>query len=283
MPFLVSGNLNRIKTSSLVKFQKNFGLILSTNQFEKQQYQMIQSALKTKCNFVQVFSNLKKHEVISLVFLISQFGDALISEIPPEYSYFEDIPYIIEWNDGAFTIPFEIFDFLSHEKIFKDQNYLFALLPLMPAKEKKAWIKWIGTDYEGDSDRDLNHELYAKSRVLQKPFKGKSYIHENDFFLEQLWQPGMNKIVDWYYKGLTTFYFAMQELSRVEHDPFFVHVLEEIKAGKYVLKKAPQEFGEMERYKLVSTIEGKSLQLRETSFNWEFEKKKQADYLFYNI
>lgn len=47
----------------------------------------------------------------------------------------------------------------------------------------------------------------------------------------------MNKIVDWYYKGLTTFYFAMQELARVEHDPFFVHVLEEIKAGKYVLKK----------------------------------------------
>ena len=29
----------------------------------------------------------------------------------------------------------------------------------------------------------------------------------------------------------------MQELSRVEHDPFFIQVLEEIKAGKYVLKK----------------------------------------------
>ena len=153
----------------------------------------------------------------------------------------------------------------------------------MPSKEKKAWIKWIGTDYEGESDRDLNHEIFAKSRALQKPFKGKSYIHENEFFLEQLWQPGMNKIVDWYYKGLTTFYFAMQELARVEHDPFFVHVLEEIKAGKYVLKKAPQEFGEMEKYKLVSTVEGKSLQLRETSFNWEFEKKKQSDYLFYNV
>jgi hypothetical protein len=121
------------------------------------------------------------------------------------------------------------------------------------------------------------------ARVLQKPFKGKSYIHENEFYLEQLWQPGTNKIVDWYYKGLTSFYFTMQELSRVEHDPFFVQVLEEIKAGKYVLKKAPQEFGELEKFKLVATVEGKSLQLRETSFNWEFEKKKQADYLFYNI
>ena len=101
--------------------------------------------------------------------------------------------------------------------------------------------------------------------------------------MEQLWQPGTNKIVDWYYKGLTTFYFAMQELARVEHDTFFVHVLEEIKAGKYVLKKAPQEFGDVERYKLVATVEGKSLQLRETAFSWEFEKKKQGDYLFYNI
>ena len=114
MPFVVSGNLNRIKNNSLVKFQKNFGLILSENQFEKQQYQMIQTALKTKCNFVQVFSNLQKQEVISLVFLISQFGDALLSEIPPEYSYFEEIPYIIEWNDGAFMIPFEVLDFLAH-------------------------------------------------------------------------------------------------------------------------------------------------------------------------
>ena len=71
---------------------------------------MIQSALKTKCNFVQVFSNLQKQEVISLVFLISQFGDALLSEIPPEYSYFDDIPYIIEWNDGVYMIPFEVLD-----------------------------------------------------------------------------------------------------------------------------------------------------------------------------
>lgn len=283
MPFLVSGNLSRIKQSSLVKFQKKFGLILSQNQFEKQQYQMIQSALRTKCNFVQIFSSLGKQEVISLVFLISQFGDALKSEIPQEYSYFDEIPYVLEWNDGVYMIPLEVLDFLAHEKIFKDQNYLFALLPLIPSKEKKAWIKWIGTDYEGDSERDLNHELYAKSRVLQKPFKGKSYIHESEFFLEQLWPQGKNKIVDWYYKGLTTFYFTMQELSRTEHDPFFLHVIEEIKSGKYVLKKVPQEFGEVERFKLVATVEGKSLQLRETSFNWEFEKKKQGDYLFYNV
>lgn len=48
----------------------------------------------------------------------------------------------------------------------------------MPSKEKKAWIKWIGTDYEGESDRDLNHEIYAKSRILQKPFK------ENPIFMK---------------------------------------------------------------------------------------------------
>lgn len=283
MPFLISGNIDRISPEALSKFKKNFGLILSENQFTKQQYLMIQSALKARHDYVHVLSRLQKHELLSLIFLISQFGDCMLSEIPAEYSYFENIPYIVEWTKGAFTIPYEILDFLSGEKIFKEQQYLFALLPAIPAKEKKAWVKWMNLDFEGESEKELNYAIYANCRILQQPYKGKSYIHETEFLIEQLWPPGKNEIVDWYYKGMTTFYFAMQELSRTEKDPFFSRVLEEIKSGKYLLKKISQRFGESEKYKLISTVEGRTAQLRNTVFNWELERKTDTDFLFQSI
>ena len=66
----------------------------------------------------------------------------------------------------------------------------------------------------------------------------------------------------------------MHELSKKERDPFILHLLEVIKAGKFVLK----ETGDMP--KLVSTVEGATPQLRETIFQYEIEKNKLKHSLF---
>jgi hypothetical protein len=53
-----------------------------------------------------------------------------------------------------------------------------------------------------------------------------------------------------------------------------------IKSGRLIIKKEPEKFREKENYKLVTTIEGSSIQMRETTFSWEVEKKRPTDYLF---
>ncbi len=283
MPFSISGNLDKIDPAALVKFQKHFGLILSENHFEKQQYTMILDALRHRHNYILEMAEMTKKEIMSLIFILSQFGDIVTGEAPGEFTDFRNIPYILEWSPNVYMVPREVLDFLGQERVFKDQNYLFALLPSLPVKEKKAWIKWLATDYEGNSEKDLNHEIYKELRLLQKPYMGKSLIQETSFSLSKIWKPGDNKIVDWFYKGLTPFYFAMQELSQTLKDPFLLHVVEMIKSGKYILKKEPDKFREKENYKLVLTVEGSSIQFRESIFHWEVEKKKSSDYLFQNL
>ncbi len=279
MPFAISGNLDKIDSRVLIDFQRRFGVILSQKQFLKQQQSMIQTALKSKMNFVDTFSKFSNSEVISFVFLITQFADSNLDETPYEYSYFHNNPYILEWQKNSFTIPFEILDYLAGEKIFKDQNYLFSILTQMNQKEKKSWLKWLGVFPEGESEKEMNHGIYNSCRILQKPFLGKSFIEENEFQLEKLWPRGTNKFIDWFYKGISTFYFALQELSRTEQDPFFQRVIQEIKSGKLILKKNNLIYGEPNSYKLIATIEGKSLQLRKNNYFWE-EKSLQSDSLF---
>ena len=283
MPFLISGNLNRLDKNTLNEFQKKFGLILSSSQSKKQQYNMIQNSLRTKMNFVDVFSKFNKQEVLSFVFLISQFSDCITEDIPFEFNYFKNNPYILEWKKEHFMLPLEVLDYLAGEKVFKEQNYLFTLLPQLPHKEKISWLKWLGVDVEIDHEKEINHLIYLKCRSLQKPFLGKSFIHESDFDLEKLWPIGSNKFLDWYYKGIASFYFSLQELARVEKDPFFVRVIEEIKAGKYILKKNSIKYGIKESYRLVSTIEGKSLQLRNKILEWEEDRTNSKNSLFDQI
>jgi hypothetical protein len=280
MPFSISGNLEKIEYNALVQFQKYFGIILSERQFEKQRYSLIYNSLRTRHDYVKVMGDLTKEELVSFIFLLSQFGDIIIGEVPEDLIRFENNPYVLEWRKGMYMIPREVLDFFSMEKVFRNQNYLFALIPLLSVKEKKAWIRWLASDYEGESERDLNYAIYEKIRILQKPMQGKTLIQEKEITLQKLWKLGENKIVDWYYKGLTTFYYTMQELSLVESDPFVLHVLQMIKSGRLILKKEPEKFRERENYKLVMTVEGSSIQFRETSFSWEVEKKRPTDYLF---
>ncbi|MDX1958636.1 MAG: hypothetical protein SFU98_08695 [Leptospiraceae bacterium] len=283
MPFTISGNLDKISQSSIVKFQKSFGVILSHKQFPKQQFTLIQNILKDRHDYVSQLGSFSKTELMSFIFILSQFGDVIKSEAPENFQDFENNPYVIEWQEGMFMIPWELLDFLSTEKVFREQNYLFALLVSLSLKEKKAWMKWLEKDCEYENEKELTLQIYRSLRTIQKKFQGKSIIHEKQFELGKLWIPGTNRIMDWYYKGLTPFYFTMQEMAQEEQDPFFKIVLEEIKAGKYILKKEPEKFREKMNYILVSTIEGQSVQFRETMFNWEIEKNKPHDYLFYGI
>lgn len=280
MPFAISENLEKIESSALIKFQKNFGIILSENQFPKQRYALIFNSLKVRHNYVQTFGDFTPDELRSFLFILSQFGDVVENEAPSELMDFQNIPYVLEWRRGCYMVPIEVLDFFANEKIFRMQNYLFALLPLLSVKEKKAWIRWLAEDYEGDSEKELNFTLYQKLRLLQKPMLGKTLLQEKEFPLNKVWKKGENKFLDWFYNGMTTFYYAIQELSKVERDPLIQHIIELIKSGRLVLKKEPEKFRERTNYSLVFTIEGLSIQFRETIFSHEIEKKKPAEYLF---
>jgi hypothetical protein len=283
MPFLISGNLDKIDPSALLKFQKNFGIILSKNQFTKQQYYLIQNSIIYHHDYIQRMTSMSKESLLGFLFILSQFGDVIQSESPQNFIRFSENPYIIEWKRGCFMIPYEILDFFSIEKVFKEQNYLFALLPLLPLKEKKSWIKWLSIDFKGEYEKDLDRELYRELRLLQKPYEGKTLIQEKEFSLHSLWKPGSNRIMDWYYKGLTSFYYSLQELSQIETDPFLRHVIDVIKTGKFILKKDTEKYRERYDYKLVSTIEGSSIQFRESIFKYETEKNEDSEFLFHNI
>lgn len=274
MPFCVSGNIEKIEPYSLRKFSKQFGLILSAQQSKKDQFKMLQSALKN-LNFKQVISKLNKRELLSFIFLLTQFGDVSMEEIPGDYSELYNNPYVLEWEKGHFMVPLEILEFLSMEKIFKKQNYLFSLLPSLTIKEKKAWIRWLGVDYDGDSENKLNQEIYYRCRILQQKTKGRSLITESEIPLENLWEKGSKEFMDWFYQGLTPFYYAIYELSLVETDSYILQLIEEIKSGKFIIKKLPEKFRESEKHVLVKTVEGKTPQLRKIVYNWELERENK--------
>ena len=283
MPFAISGNISQIHKDAIRSFSKKFGIILSQGQAKRQQYTLLQNALRSKKDMITDLAALQRPELLSLVFLITQFGDIEADEVPSDYTFLRQNPYVLEWQKNSFMIPLEVMEFLATEKIFKEQKYLFALIPQLPMREKKAWIRWMEVDFDGKNEWPLNHELHSQCRKLQIPFQGKSFITETEFNIEQLWRPGKNKIVDWFYKGLTPFYYAMQELSRVEKDPFFVHILETIRAGKFILKKEPEKLRQKTKYKLVATVEGQTPQLRKKVYTWEKEKEHEKIHLFSNL
>ncbi|MDF3819773.1 hypothetical protein P3G55_07685 [Leptospira sp. 96542] len=279
MPFAISGNVKSMEKGSLRNFEKHLGIILSENQSQLQQHLMIRRSLQNLSASVSVLSGLSRQELLSFIFILTQFGDIVRSETPPEYLLLETIPYVIQWTKGHYMIPLEILEHLAYERIFKDQGYLFTLIPALPIKEKKSWIRWIGVDFEKGGDRDLNFEIYSQCRLLQKPFLGKSLVQETEINLEQIWPRGKNEYIDWFYKGLSTFYYSMEEMNRKERDPFLLHVIELVKSGKFILKRKPDSFGSESTYSLVATVEGNTPQLRETIFQWEVERIRK-DSLF---
>ena len=283
MPFAISGNVSLIREDAVKSFAKNFGIILSDKQFERQQYQLIQNALIASQKPSEIMKKMDKKELISFIFLLTQFGDIIIEETPRDYLYFENNPYVLQWSNSSCMIPLEILEFLSRERMFREQRYLFALLPLLTVKEKKEWIKWIGIDFQGEYEKDLNHELYANLRTLQKVFNGKSLVNENEFPLEKIWPRGKNEIMDWFYKGIASFYYTMHEMSKTEKDPFLVHVIELIKSGKYILLRDYDRFSGEEKFTLTATIEGYTPQLRDKRFDWEIQKEKQKNELFQSV
>jgi hypothetical protein len=279
MPFAISGNVRSFEPGSLRSLEKHLGIILSDNQSHVQQHLMIRRTLQQLGGSVDLLSGLSRQELLSFIFVLTQFGDTIRSETPGEYLLLESIPFVVQWKKGQYMIPLEILEYLSHERIFRDQGYLFALIPALPMREKKSWIRWMGVDFEKGGDRDLNFEIYFQCRLLQKPFLGKSLLQESEIELEQIWPLGKSEYIDWFYKGLSTFYYSLEEMSKKERDPFLLHVIELIRSGKLILKKLPDIYGEDSRYSLVSTVEGNTPQLREVIFQWEIERIRK-DSLF---
>lgn len=278
MPFSLSGNIPLIDEIALKKFQRNFGVILSKNQSTAHQYYMVKQILTRNRILLKVIENLSREDLLNFIFLLSQFGDVSCTDSPIGYKDFENIPFIIEWQKDHFTIPLEVMEVLGNEKLFKDQNYLFSLIPTLPVKEKKAWARWMGLDFPKSTERDLNYVLHSNCRILQKPHLGKSLLQEDQFYLEDIWDLGRSEILDWYYKGLAPFYYTMEEASRREKDPFLLHIIDIIKAGKYFPKKV-DEFGSHKKHLLVATVEGSTPQFRENQFFWE-EKNIESSPLF---
>ncbi|GBF51114.1 hypothetical protein LPTSP4_26450 [Leptospira ryugenii] len=279
MPFAISGNVASFERGALRNLEKKLGIILSDNQSQLQQHLMLRRALNHLGGSVQVLSSLSRQELLSFIFVLTQFGDTTRAETPAEYLLLETVPFVIQWKAGHYMIPLEILEFLSHERIFKEQGYLFALIPSLSIREKKSWIRWMGIDFEKGGDRDLNFEIYFQCRILQKPFLGKSLVQESSIDLEQIWPKGKNEYLDWFYKGFSTFYYSMEELSKRESDPFLKHIIELVRSGKFILKKLPESYGEESKFILVSTVEGNTPQLRETIFQWESSRLKK-DSLF---
>ncbi|HNF15735.1 MAG TPA: hypothetical protein PK453_18870 [Leptospiraceae bacterium] len=280
MPIELSVHTDIVEKNALVKFQKDFGFILSSSQFPKQRLLLIQSAVRGRKDYVNILSSMDRQELLSFLFILSQFGDAVRGEAPEEFIYFSSIPYVVEWQKGKYSVPSEILEYLSGEKIFRDQNYIFALLPMLPLKEKKSWIKWLEKDFQGN-EKQLNQEIYRELRKLVRKRQLKSIVKEKESPRDKLWKPGESRFMDWYYKDITTFYFAAQEMEKAETDPLISSLLQEIKCGRWILKKDPEKFQEKTSSRLVATVEGSSFQFRETEFSWEMEHPDTEELLFH--
>lgn len=268
MPFMISGNYERFEPGSLRKLEKHLGIILSPNQPALQQRRMLQRGMAMQGGIHNILEGLDRKELLSLIFLITQFGDIALAETPVEYTDLKNIPYAIEWKRHHFMIPLEILELFSQERLFKEQMYLFALIPSLPKEEKKSWIRWMGVDYDRATNRSIDFEIYSQCRILQKPYNGKSLIQDTQFALVDLWPEGSCEEIDWYYKGLTTFYYSLQELSKREKDPFKRHVIDILKSGKFILKRNDR-YSPAIQSQVVSTVEGATPQLRESIFQWE--------------
>ncbi len=273
MPFAIAGNIHLIDKSSLRRFERKLGIILSPHQPLLQQKRIIQQGIQTLGGIQNMLENLTRGELLSLIFIITQFGDVCLFEIPCEYSDLRNIPYLIEWKENHFMIPLEIFEFLSHERLFREQNYLFALIPTLSKDEKKSWLRWIEKDFDPDTNRLIDFEIYSQCRILQKPYNGKSLIQESEFQITDIWPTGACEEIDWFYKGFTNFYYSLQQLAGREKDPFKKHILDMIRCGKFIIKK-PEKHMPPTKFLLVATVEGATPQLRESIFQWEIEMSR---------
>jgi hypothetical protein len=277
MPFAISGNMELFENFSIRKFSKYYQVILSSNQSPVHQYYMIKAMLLRDNLIDKSLESLNREEMVSMIFLLSQFGDVCLGEIPNYYTAFHNIPFVIEWKKSQFMIPLEVLEIFSKEKIFQKQNYLFSTIPMLSSKEKKAWGHWLGIDLKNSQYMDSNFSIYFQCRSLQKPFQGKSLIQSDQFKLEEIWPAGSSEVMDWYYKGLCPFYYCMEELSKKEKDPFIMHVVQVIKAGKFILKKETRDSEAI----MVATVEGSTPQFREKTLFWEKSNAK-VDTLFAN-
>jgi hypothetical protein len=278
MSFAIAGNYNRFESGALRKLEKELGIILSPSQPALQQKKMIHYGMTHMGGLHHILESLTRKELLSLIFIITQFGDTALAETPAEYRDLKNIPYVLEWKKNHFMIPLEIMDLFSQERLFKEQGYLFALIPSLPKAEKKAWIRWMEVDYE-PGERSLDFEIYFQCRLLQKPFHGKSLIQDTSFHLVDLWPVGTCEEIDWYYKGLTTFYYSLHELSKKERDPFKRHVIDVIKCGKFILKK-PERYLPLTDSTIIASVEGATPQLRESLYQWEQTSSSASKGLF---
>lgn len=137
MPFLISGNLDLVERHSLKKMEKFLGIILSPVQFPVEQYNLLRHALHRNLDPDALIRKMNRQELLSFIYILTQFGDVVRAETPAEYLNVEKIPLVLEWQKGQYMIPYEVLDHLSTSRIFKNQNYLFALIPSLPIKEKK--------------------------------------------------------------------------------------------------------------------------------------------------
>lgn len=137
MPFLISGNLDLVERHSLKKMEKFLGIILSPVQFPVEQYNLLRHALHRNLDPDTLIRKMNRQELLSFIYILTQFGDVVRAETPAEYLDVEKIPLVLEWQKGLYMIPYEVLDHLSTSRIFKNQNYLFALIPSLPVKKKK--------------------------------------------------------------------------------------------------------------------------------------------------
>lgn len=278
MPFALVGNLDKIDKSALDKIAKTYKIILSPNQTPLQQKRLLQRGLENLGSINSVLEKLSKKELLSLIFIITQFGDISLEDIPEDYSNLSKIPYVIEWSKNQFMIPLEFFENLAHERIFKEQNYLFALLHTLSKEEKKNWLQWIGAEFDKTQSHSIEFEIYSYCRTLQRPFDGKSLVQESEFLVTDMWPVGTCQELDWFYKGLTGFYYSCRNLSLREKDPFKKYVLDLIRSGKLILKI--DKYSPNTKASLVSTVEGSTPQLRKSLYSWELEKNLTIPNLF---
>ncbi|MDH5656872.1 MAG: hypothetical protein OEZ34_13245 [Spirochaetia bacterium] len=261
MAYSLLENIHRLPEDEVNRLQKTLGIILR-NSSETEKLRSSVQNIYIKIGDPASYMKRKKGSedaVNSLFRLMDAFGAMHISQLEScELSALKENPYTVWPDQETCMIAEEAMDYFSESFETLPSDYLFKYLRQLSAKEKKAWARWIGLDFNSANDRMRNRLLYKKLARLRFENEKKYSEEIHVKYLEDLFPDEPVKFqVAWYYRGVLSFYDSLSRMEAENKDLSApqIHILNLFKTGKMFISKEKPDFGCRSKNKIVISRE----------------------------
>lgn len=265
MGFSLTHGFSSLSADEQSRIKRRLGIIPGNPAQTEKLQKTLRSAfqrLQSPCARVSGYNEKQESFFIELM---QSFGSVHKSKYSPEdLEEFSKLPFVVFNNQtDSIHVASEALDSFLHDRYFLSRNYLISFIYKLPAKEKQAWLRWLGVDKPVQSREHLNRFIWKTiARERKKEFGNvwpfaDAESSEADIYLDEVFdaEPSESASMPWFYKGLIPFYRAASEELQKDGNTRRDDLLRKIRLGFYVCKEEKQGFGQPLRWKLIRTLE----------------------------